>query len=108
MLLLPAHIVLLVLVHRQRHATAAPGKGNRWWRAMVAGRTAILAVVLGISPVRGLLALATPDPATVVATALVMLALLCWLALLPAMVLGLRRAWSLRRSARLDHNHARS
>ncbi|HEV2621785.1 MAG TPA: cation-translocating P-type ATPase [Frateuria sp.] len=105
---LAACLLLLVLVHRQRHATAAPGQGNRWWLVMVAGLTAMLVVVLGIPPVRGLLALATPGPATAAATALVVLALLCWLALLPAMVSGSRRAWSLWRSARLDHNHARS
>jgi Ca2+-transporting ATPase len=105
---LAACLLLLVLVHRQRHAAAAPGQGNRWWLVMVAGLAAILVVVLGIPPVRELLALATPGPATAAAIALVVLALLCWLAFLPAVILCLRRAWSLWRPARLDHNHARS
>jgi Ca2+-transporting ATPase len=106
---LVACLLLLVLVRRQRRAgTAATVQGNRWLLAMLAGLAGLVAVVLGVPPVRGLLALASPGPATAIAAVLVVLALVGWLAFLPAVVLGLRRAWSLWRPTHVSRDHARS
>jgi Ca2+-transporting ATPase len=103
---LVACLLLLVFVRRQRHADAAtPGQGNRWLLVMLAGLAGIVATALGLAPVRRLLALAALEPATATAVVLVVLALVCWLALLPAVALGLRRAPLPWRPAR---DHARS
>jgi Ca2+-transporting ATPase len=106
---LVACLLLLVLVRRQRHVVpATPGQGNRWLTVMLAGLAGLVAVALGVPPVRSLLALAAPDPGIAAVTALAVSALVGWLALLPAVSSGLRRAWSLPNRARASRNSART
>jgi Ca2+-transporting ATPase len=105
---LVACLFLLVLVGRPRRAATVAGHRNRWLSAMLAGLLGIVAMALGLPPVRELLSLAPPDPGIAASAALVVLALAGWLACLPAVVAGLRRAWPSSRAARVNHNHARN
>jgi len=84
---LVACLFLLVLAHGAR------GRASRGMWVMPAGLLGLLAVALGVAPVRALLALAAPDRAMAVAAVLLVLALVGWLVVLAVLrrLAGTRR-----------------